>query len=241
MDMTERDYELLSQYLDRELPPAAARELERRLAAEPQLQSGLARLQALQGRLHSAFGEIAAQPVPQRVVELLYPAPARIVSLPHKRVMNWGFALAASLVVAVSATLVTRWDQQSAQPGATGVDAMLSLALENAPSRGDGWEVLADGRNVRPVLSFQDSSGTWCREYHLAGSDGSWHGVACRGDSGWTTTVVAATEFADVPSADYRPAGAADPDEVAEFIDRNAAGIPLDARQEAEIIAREWQ
>lgn len=240
MIMTDQDYELLSQYLDQELPPAVARQLEQRLAAEPQLQAGLARLTTLQGQLQGAYSGIAAQPVPQQIVAMLQPAPVRIVSLPHRRVMNWGFALAASLVVAVSATLVTRWDQHSPLPGAAGVDDMLSLALENAPSRGDGWEVLADGRNVRPVLSFQSNTGTWCREYHVTGSDGSWHGVACRDDSGWATTVLAATPMAD-SSAEYRPAGAADSAEIADFIDRHAAGIPLDARQEAEIIARAWQ
>jgi hypothetical protein len=100
--------------------------------------------------------------------------------------------------------------------------------------------VLADGRNIRPVLSFQSNTGSWCREYHLAASDGSWHGVACRGDAGWATTVLASADFTE-STADYRPAGAADSDEIADFIDRNAAGIPLDATQEAEIIARAWR
>lgn len=248
MDTTQQDYELLSRYLDGELPPALARELEQRLAAEPALGAVLARMQALQGQLHQAYDGIARQPVPQRILALLQAPQANVVPIghkpplnrPRKRVMNWGFALAASLVVAVSATLVTRLDQQSAQPGAAGVDNLLSLALETSPSRGDGWEALADGRQLRPVLSFQTTAGSWCREYLLRSSEGSWHGVACRGDAGWATTVLAGADAAE-SSADYRPAGAASADEVADFVDRNAAGIALDAGEEADLIARAWQ
>jgi len=248
MDTTQQDYELLSRYLDGELPPALARELEQRLAAEPALVAVLARMQALQGQLHQAYDGIANQPIPQRILALLQAPQANVVPIghkpplnpPRKRVMNWGFALAASLVVAVSATLVTRLDQQSAQPGAAGVDSLLSLALETSPSRGDGWEALADGRQLRPVLSFQTTAGSWCREYLLRSSEGSWHGVACRGDAGWNTTVLASADAAE-SSADYRPAGAASADEVADFVDRNAAGIALDAGEETALIARAWK
>jgi len=247
MNITEQDYELLSQYLDRELPAGESEQLELRLAAEPQLQAALGRLQALQSRLQAAYGELGQGPVPARTLALLQQAPAqasqqplptaKVVQLPAKRAVNWGFALAASLVVAVSATLVSQWDQQSAQSGA---DTLLAAALESTPSRGTGWETLSDGRKLRPVLSFQNSTGDWCREYLVGDSDGNWHGVACRGNEGWTTEVLAATRIEDA-SAQYRPAGAADSMDVADYIDRNANGIPLDAREEAAIMARGWQ
>jgi hypothetical protein len=140
-------------------------------------------------------------------------------------------------VVAVSATLVSQWDQQSAQPGA---DTLLSAALESTPSRGTGWETLSDGRQLRAVLSFRSSTGNWCREYLLGDSEGNWHGVACRGNDGWTTEVLAATRVED-SSAQYRPAGAADSISVADYIDRNANGIPLDGREEATIMAQGWE
>jgi len=64
--------------------------------------------------------------------------------------------------------------------------------------------------------------------------------VACRDGDTWATTVLANVELA-APAAEYRPAGAGDSDAIAAFIDENAADIPLDARQEAELIARRWQ
>lgn len=247
MTITEQDYELLSQYIDRELPPGVCAQLELRLAAEPQLRAGLGRLQALQRQLQDTYGQLGEGPVPERTLALLQEAPAqavqqpqptaKVVQLPRKRNINWGLALAASLVVAVSATLVSQWDQQSAQSGA---DALLAAALESTPSRGTGWETLSDGRTLRPVLSFRSSTGNWCREYLVGDSDGNWHGVACRSNEGWTTEVLAATQIEDA-SPQYRPAGAGDSMDVADYIDRNANGIPLDAREEAAVMARGWQ
>lgn len=234
MDATEQDYELLSQYLDRELSPSAAQLLEQRLETEPQLKARLCGLQSLQRQIQHAYSGIDAEAVPQRITALLQDAPVRIVPLPHKRVMNWGFALAASLVVAVAATQLAQWERSA------GVDAALSVALENTPSQASGWMTLADGRNVRPVLSFQHKTGNWCREYLVAEAGASWHGVACRGDKGWSTAVLASADLVD-SGAEYRPAGADDSTEVADFIDLHAADIPLDAAGEADLIAREWQ
>lgn len=247
MNITEQDYELLSQYLDGELPAGMQAQLEQRLASEPLLQAGLQRLQALQRQLQASYSHLGDGPVPARTLALLQGAqsantqhplpPVQIVQIPHKRTMYRGFALAASLVVAVSAVLVSQWNQQPAQPGA---DALLSSALENTPSRASGWETMADGRTIRPVLSFQNSTGNWCREYLAGDSEGHWHGVACRSDGAWTTEVLAAAQVED-SSAQYRPAGATDQIDVADFIDRNATGIPLDASEEASIMARGWQ
>jgi hypothetical protein len=117
---------------------------------------------------------------------------------------------------------------------------LLAGSLETAPSNGSGWTALDDGRQVRPILSFQSHSGAWCREYLISGPGGELHGVACRGDKGWTSQISVNTHLHE-SAAEYRPASALDSDEVASFIDQNAADIPLDAKQEAELIARQWQ
>ncbi|MEE4143189.1 MAG: hypothetical protein V2I26_00185, partial [Halieaceae bacterium] len=77
MNITEQEYELLSQYLDRELPVEALEQLERRLAAEPRLQAGLERLQALQQQLKATYGQLADGPVPERTLALLRGASAQ--------------------------------------------------------------------------------------------------------------------------------------------------------------------
>ena len=181
MDVTEQDYELISQYLDKELSQADASRLEQRLAAEPALQASLNELQTLQARLQDTYNAAAVGSVPEEITALLDDTPVRIIPLPHKRVANWGFALAASLFVAVAATQLV---QHNKQPGA---DAALSIALNNSPSRGSGWETLSDGRNIRPVLSFQSTAGAWCREYLLTDGAEDWRGVACRDGGTWTS------------------------------------------------------
>ena len=62
--MSERDNELLSQYLDGELGAPQVLELECRLAAEPALQVELERLQAVDNALRSAFNTPGATSVP---------------------------------------------------------------------------------------------------------------------------------------------------------------------------------
>ena len=243
MNLTEQDYELLSRYLDQELPASIAKQLEQRLAVESPLAEALADLRSLQVRMQNAYKDIGDQAIPARISALLRPQAetARILPFPRRRAKAWSFALAASLVVAASATLVTQWRLDSALPGAVpGADTQLATVLESSPSSATDWLALDDGRNVRPLLSFRGVDGNWCREYLIADTDGNWHGVACRGNQGWANRALTATQPAG-SSDESRPAGAMAADEVADFIDRNAADIPLDASQEASVIAGKWQ
>lgn len=235
MDITEQDYQLLSQYLDHELSLPANRELEQRLTTEPQLQAALQQLQATDERLKSTFAAEELKNVPSRIVAMLEKAPSNVVSMPQRRVANWGFALAASLVVATSAVLLSQQEQ-----GIAGADPLLAASLEQASSRGDGWDTLEDGRQFRSVLSFHSNNGHWCREYLLSAEQAGWHGVACRKNGHWAHEVQVAATLTD-SSAQYRPAGASESTQIADFIDRNAADIALDSDQEAALIARQWR
>lgn len=236
--VTEQDYELLSQYLDGELSAAATSQLQQRLATERGLQGLLERLQASDASLKSAFERPALSAVPPHIVDLVQPpASPVIIPLPHRRTAQWGFALAASLAVAVCGTLLSQWGGNGAQMT---VDASLAQALEHTPSSGTAWQALPDGRQVRSVLSFQSHSGDWCREYIVASEQGNQHGVACRTAGDWSNTALAAVATV-MDAGDYRPAGAANPDEIADFINAQAADIPLSAEQETQLIDRNWQ
>lgn len=235
--VTEQDYELLSQYLDGELSGTASLQLQQRLAAEHELQGLLERLQASDSRLKSAFERPEVNSVPPHIVDLVQPTSPVIIPLPHRRTAQWGFALAASLAVAVCGTLVSQWGNNGVQMT---LDASLAQVLQHTPSSGTDWEALPDGRQVRSVLSFQSQSGDWCREYLVASEQGNHHGVACRMAGDWSNTALAAGA-AVLDTGEYRPAGAANPDEIADFINSQAAGIPLSAEQEMQLIARDWQ
>ena len=153
--MTQQDYELLSQYLDGELTGPAAADLEQRLAVDVQLAASLAQLREQDERLKKAFDAPDMETVPAAIMALLeQDARPPIAALPHRRTAGWGFALAASLVVAASAVLLTQWHPGTSHQDRPTVDIALAQVLEQSPSRGSGWEALADGRQARPVLSF---------------------------------------------------------------------------------------
>lgn len=235
--MTDRDYELLSQYLDGELDAGARAALDKRLAAEPGLADLLARLRRLDAEVAASVCASATDSVPAHVTALLSDD-GKVVPFPRPlRRAAWPAALAASLVAAVALLLLPGEDVQ--QP-LTGSDALLAGALESEPSRAEGWVTLADGRTLQPVLTFPDRDGNWCREFLLRDGDQDWRGVACREAGSWETQVVARETFLAAEEA-YRPAGAGDSDKVAGFITRNAADIALGAREEQALIASSWQ
>ncbi len=235
--MTDRDYELLSQYLDGELEAGAAAALEQRLAAEPDLAELLARLRRLDVQVAASVRASVTDRVPEHVTALLRDD-GKVVPLrrPLQRAA-WPVAIAASVVAAVALLLVPGEDGQ--QP-LTGSDALLADALESEPSRADGWVTLADGRALQLVLTFPDRDGNWCREFLLRDDDQDWRGVACREAGRWETQVVARETFLAAEEA-YRPAGAEDNDKVAGFITRNAADIALGAGEEQALITSDWQ
>jgi hypothetical protein len=229
--MNEQDYEQLSQFIDGELDPTQAQALRERLIADPGLRAELEHMRAVDNRVRQAFDFADAEAVPDAVV-----AQVRGSAVPRNvRQRRWGLAVAASLVAAAGLILAPQWQEG----GHSGTD-LLATALETTPSSNDGWEVLADGRKMRPVLSFSSLQGHWCREFLVTQDTDINRGVACRAEGRWQTRIMA-TAQAPGATTDYRPAGATDADIVATFIDTQAANIPLSLDQEAELIARGWE
>jgi hypothetical protein len=250
--MTNQDEELLSQYLDGELSAAQSTQLQQRLEQEPQLLGSLQRMQELDKTLKSTFNTPRARSVPARIINMLTRPQAKpgedrqasgtVVPFPGKQQKaRWSFAIAASIMAASGLLLVQGTGQQLADNSATGSDPLLAQILETTPSRGDGWNTLSDGRQVRPLLSYARIEGGWCREYLLSDDGANWRGVACRtGESDWKTEIVnsqGAAESAD----EYRTAGANDSNEVARFVNTSAKGIALSAEREEELIATQWR
>jgi hypothetical protein len=230
--MNEQDYQLLSQYLDGELDELSASRLQQRLQAEPELKSTLNKLGEMDNRVKGAFeGQDQA---PQRLIDMLRPTPSNVVAFPTRQPRPaWQYAIAASLVAAAGLLLMPN-SQNSAPTGPT-----LASVLESTPSMASGWETLADGRDIRPVLSFRDIEGSWCREFLVADSGDGERGVACRENGNWHTQVLAAADIPG-PSSEFRPAGAGDADVIADYLAQRAADIALSAQEEQALIAADW-
>jgi len=236
-DLTEKDYEMVSGYLDGELDGEQARALRARLLSEPRLRAASERLAAVDKRLQDAFDVPGADSVPAHITQMVQAAGTR--GRYSKRRLGWGLGVAASVLFAAGVVLnADRQDRAGSQFAAQ--DVLVAPVLERALSRGEGWEQLPDGTRVRALLSFSSTEGSWCREYLLAQPGGEWRGVACRVAGQWQTAVLA-PEQAIVSERAYRPAGAASPDQVVSFVDEHAADIPLGREQEAALIARGWE
>jgi len=230
--MRDQDYELLSQYLDRELPAVAAQELRLRLLAEPELRASYEQMRNINDDVRNTFNAPGNDAVPQRIANLLSHH-----SSAAKRRAGWGFAIAASLLAATGLLMNPEWRQSSNMPG----DPVVNAALETTPSRGEGWDTLSDGRKIRPVLSFAHQNGSWCREYLLLQEGESLRGVACRSGGQWINSVLSNGQVLHDSSTEYRPAGADDVDAISAYIAGNAAGIALSRQQEFEQIEANWQ
>lgn len=234
--MTDQDYEILSQFLDGELPPAEAQALRARLLAEPQLRQAFDRMRKLDENVKSAHAIAGIDDVPAHVTAMVETTPRR------QRSPVWGLAVAASLVAATGLILSNGWQQTAEQYPGAGSDPQLAQLLETTPSHAESWNTLLDGRQARPLLSFLDKSGNWCREYLLSQAGATWRGVACRTTGDWHTHVQTLTSEEPLAvGGGYRTASAADSDQVASFIQENAADIALSLSQEAELISRHWQ
>jgi len=229
------DDEKFFAWLDGELEPKEASEMEARVAANPQLQRLAEQHRALGAQLRGAFDPIAAAPVPERLRSAVrrpanvvdFAAAKRARSMPS--LPQWA-AMAATLVLGV--LLGTQVPQQGPAPvqiqggklyAASALNTALNTELASAPT-GD----------VRIGLTFRDQAGEICRSF--TGSAGS--GLACRESSRWLLKGLFAAPEGE--GSNYRMAAGMDPN-LAALVESTMSGDPFDAAQEKAARNRQWQ
>lgn len=262
------DDELLSAYLDGELPAEREAELERRLEADPALALKLERLSEANAALRDAYAPVADEPMPQGVLDaigaLAPEAPearrnesrgGSVVDLGARRigrkpaVFPWPLALAASVTLAIGVMLGLLIAPQNDTPLAgllagTG-DVARGSELHNTLETGPSGTARAIGADLiaTPVLSFASREGGYCREIEIAGADVSAAALACRSDGGWQVEalgiVASPTRNGGQPGGEFRPAGRAS-SAIDAAIDDRILGDALDAAAEAALIESAW-
>jgi hypothetical protein len=92
---------------------------------------------------------------------------------------------------------------------------------------------------VRIGVSYLSRSGAYCRTF-TAAARGALSGVACRDDGRWRviTSVFAKTQPGAEP---YRTAASQQPQAVADSVEADIVGAPLDAQAEAAARAAGWR
>lgn len=220
-------------WLDGELAPAEAADMEAKVAADPQLRQLAEQHRALGAQLRRAFDPIAGAPLPERlqvrpsadVIDFVAAKRARTMpSLPQ-----WA-AMAATLALGIFVgTMVPQRDRApvEVQGGKIYAAAALNEALDTQLAS-------APAGNVRIGLTFRDQAGEICRSFTASASSG----LACRNGGRWQLKGLFAAP--EDQGSDYRMAAGMDPN-LAALVDSAMAGEPLDAAAEKAAKDKDWE
>jgi hypothetical protein len=251
------DDELLSAFIDRALPADRVAALKRRLAAEPALARRLQQLERANSAVRDAYAPIAAEPLPQRVLDLIDTAPsttksnAGVVDLAARRSARGSrFAplptsLAAGIALAIGLSLGYLVSSRAPTPDA----ALIANAGSITPGTPlfDVLETTASttpreierGVTATPVFTFRSVDGNYCRQVDIASERGGGEAVACRRDGRWRFEAVSFTAAATTTNGEFRPASGRS-SAIDAVIDERIEGDPLDAASEAALIEQSW-
>ena len=222
-------------WLDGELGPAEAAEVEAKVASDPELTRLAEEHRALKQQLRGAFDPIVAAPVPERLQAALRPS-AEVIDFAAKKrgrslpsLTQWA-AMAATL--ALGLFLGTMVPQRGNAPvevqgGKLYAAAALNHALETQLASAPAGE-------VRIGVTFRDRSGEICRSFTATASSG----LACRNDGRWQVRGMFAAP--EGQGSDYRMAAGMDPS-LASLVDSTMAGEAFDAAEEKAAKENGWR
>lgn len=241
--------EVLMAYADDELDAQTRAAVEAAMDSDPEIARRIAQHRALRSRVHAAFDNVAGEPVPPRLLEVVRTAPSvirnnNVVPLRRRPVRRWAWpqwtAIAASLIVGVIAgRLVLYRSQAPAVIAMRGGHLLASGSLANALS-----DQLTAGQSpadpVRIGVSFRSKSGEYCRTFSMR-QPAALAGLACRAAEGWQVGVLTPAESPSAGAGAYRQAASSLPPAIVAAVSNRIAGEPLDAHAEAVARGRNWQ
>lgn len=243
------DEELMA-YVDGEVDDALRARIDAAMAVDPQVAAAVARQRELSARLRSAYDDVLQEPVPERLLATLRPAPTQpavdnVIELPRlaetpmagaydtKPASSW-YALAATFVLGIGLGLLFGLREEPSialREGNLVAQGALADALGNqlaAAQRGD--------EAVQIGFSFNAGEGGVCRTFAL-GAD-QLAGIACHRDEGWRLHMLVTAPA--TAAGEYRQASSALPPAVLAEVEKRIVGEPLDATAEQQARQRDW-
>lgn len=229
------DDEKFFAWLDGELGPQEAADMDAKVADDPALAKLAEQHRSLRRDLGRAFNPVSEAPVPPALDALLH-RQSNIVdfaAVKRQRVIpsftQWG-AIAASLAVGIY--VGTMVPQQSQGPvemngGALYAAASLNRALDSKLAS-------APTNDIHIGITFRNQAGSICRSFTGSGSSG----LACRSGGHWQIKGLFGEP--EGQSSDYRMAGGMDPN-LAALVNSTMAGEPLDSAQERAAQKSGWK
>ena len=235
--------EVLSAFLDGELPEADMQAIRDQLVADQALGERLADLAAVDRTLTDHYGAIDQRPLPAAVTELLQPQaapPATVVAFPYWRRARQGLQRRAGTAVAAALALgfgLAHW-----WPGApTDGNAdwpIVADALEVSPS--GQTHNLTTGAELTPRLTFTNTAGAFCRQFHLQGPDKASENIACRNSGRIAGEQVASVAVPRV-EAENRYQTASGGSVLDSTLDQMIAGDLITPARERQLMENGWQ
>jgi len=237
--------DILSAFLDGELPADQLKRIAKEIDADPALRQRAEALAAPDAILQKAYRTIDDDPMPDAVLALLEDADdasaqSNVVAF-KSRVMRqreiWRLPIAASIALAAGLALgLSLSPNESVQiAGAVKPGEALFAALETSPS--GETRALDNGRAAAMVLTFKAGE-TWCREFTVAAADAGVRAIACREDEGWAVKLAAVEAGAN---DGYQTAASG----VSTAFDAGAVALgaddPISASREAALLENGWR
>lgn len=248
--MTERMWtdEQLSAFLDGELAPADMDALSLALEADEGLAARMEQLGSANTAYLGAIGAIDNAPMKASLKAAMETPPtAKVIAFKPRSVvafMTEHRAIAASLLCAAGVfglmSTMTRGADDPLAPGADGT-IMASSPVYRMLESGKTGEVvtISAGASATPRLTFASDDGGFCRQFDLVNGESASAAIACREGDGWKTQVVA--YGLPKPSGDFQTASAGKSEALEAFLDQRMTGAPMNAEEEAKLIAGGWK
>lgn len=253
--------EILSAYLDGEIESEEAEKIDAALALDVAFQARLRELTRADNAVRNAYGPIADEPVPERIVDLVkrgargnssgdnnVAAFSRMAFATPRPV--WAQAMAASLILIVG-VLIGQFvlDPPVGEESATRIQLAGTITsgeelyetLEYAPSAVRQVVDERSGALAEPLLTFVSTDGRLCREFIVASPGAAVHAVACKAGEPWQVVMAleSASGFAD--ASQYRTAAAATDESVGGFLEKFMAGDAFSGDDEKALIKSGWK
>lgn len=245
--------EILSAFLDGELPEAQMQQVREQLAEDPALADRLAELSATDETLVRHYSAIDERPLPEGLQQLLAdsetrsesePEPeaqsAQVIELPLWRRARQALSQHAGLAASVALALGFGLAQITGTfaPNTTDSWQPVAHSLDTLPSGAS--QSLPDGRQITPRISFVNQQGQYCRQYRLTDSEQSSENIACRTERGSAAWEQMASIRQPAPeSGSYQTAsGGSVLDSV---LDQMMADGVIEPSREQQLIQRDWQ
>lgn len=247
--MSTLDEETLLAYVDGQLDPARAAEVEARLADDPEARETVRVFRESAALLHGRFDAPLHQPIPERLLATLRDTPAggdetrdddKVVSLTKRR-RPVTFS-APTLAMAAGLALVIGFGGGYLTLGLPGGDPDAAFLQQVLDGTASGVTVNTADAQLTPMATFRTTDGRYCREYEKL-TDRASTGIACRdADGRWQPQIeVAQTLLGRSGDAQYAPASGPDIDPLAEAGLALGAERSLTPEQEQVLLRNGWQ